>query len=64
LTTVGAAAEAMRTAAGPAFGVWGRPRALTVRPGKPDLPALTGHFAQAISSRIPQKAVVLRSRRD
>lgn len=64
LTTFATAAEAMRTATGPAFGVWGRPRDAKVRPGKPDLPALTGHFATAISSRIPQKAVVLRSRRD
>jgi len=64
LTTMATAAESMRTASGPAFGVWGRPRPTTPRPGKPDLPALTGVFATAISSRIPDKAVVLRSRRD
>jgi len=64
LTTFGTAAEAMRTATGPAFGVWGRPRAAKALPGGGTSPALTGHFANAISSRIPQKAVVLRSRRD
>lgn len=64
LTTVGTAAEAMRTATGPAFGVWGRPRDSYTKPGGVVVPALTGHFATAISSRIPQKAVVLRSRRD
>jgi hypothetical protein len=57
------AAEGMRTAAGPVFGVWGRPRkAKTV--GGVTVPALAGLFSPAISSRVPDKAVVLRSRRD
>jgi hypothetical protein len=65
VTTLGTAAETMRTA-NPAhpFGVWGRPRKAFTRPDGTVRPALTGHFAPAISSRIPAKAVVLRSRRD
>lgn len=64
LTTMATAAEAMRTATGPAFGVWGRPRDEKTKPGGGVIPALTGQFAAAISSRIPDKAVVLRTRRD
>jgi hypothetical protein len=64
ITTMGTAAEACRTASGPALGVWGRPRAVFTRPDGTVRPALTGAFASAISSRIPDKAVVLRSRRD
>jgi hypothetical protein len=60
---IATAAEAMRVGSGPVFGVWGRPRkARTV--GGVTIPALTGLFAPAISSRVPDKAVVLRSRRD
>jgi hypothetical protein len=58
------AAESFRTASGPAFGVWGRPRKAVTLPGGEVRPALVGHFARAISSRVPDKAVVLRSRRD
>jgi len=57
------AGEGMRNAAGPVFGVWGRPRKATTVGGI-TRPALTGLFAPAISSRVPDKAVVLRSRRD
>jgi hypothetical protein len=60
---LGSAAEAMRTAAGPTFGVWGRPRKATTTP-PPGRPALGGMWQPAISSRVPDKAVVLRSRRD
>jgi hypothetical protein len=63
VTTLATAAENMRTAAGPTFGVWGRPRpARTV--GGVTRPALVGAWWPAISSRVPDKAVVLRSRRD
>ena len=63
LTTLATAAENMRTATGPTFGVWGRPRKAKTVDGV-TIPALTGLFAPALSSRIPDKAVVLRSRRD
>jgi hypothetical protein len=63
VTTLATAAEAMRTAGfGPTFGVWGRPR--KADPLKPDVPALVGAWHPAIVSRVPDKAVVLRSRRD
>jgi hypothetical protein len=64
VTTLATAAESMRQA-NPAhpFGVWGRPRKAD-NTSNPPKPALTGFFANAISSRIPDKAVVLRSRRD
>lgn len=63
LTNMGTAAEAMRTATGPTFLVWGRPRkAKTV--GGVTIPALSGLAAAALSSRALTKAVVLRSRRD
>lgn len=54
-TAIGAAAESFRTATGPTFGVWARPRTT---------PSLAGKFCAATSSRVPDKAVVLRSRRD
>jgi hypothetical protein len=57
-------AEAMRTATGPAFGVWGRPRKAVTRPDGTVRPALTGIFVPAISSRVLGKVAVLRSRRD
>jgi hypothetical protein len=63
VTAIGTAAESMRTGTGAPFGVWGRPRKAKVPPD-PNKPQLTGHWAQAISSRVPNKAVVLRSRRD
>jgi hypothetical protein len=57
------AAEAMRTATGPTFGVWGRPRA--AKPAYvPPLPAIAGLWGPAVSSRVPDMAAVLRSRRD
>jgi hypothetical protein len=62
ITTLATAAEAMRTASGPAFGVWGRPRKAQVAP-LPPKPAVDGLWGPAVSSRIPDKAVVLRSRR-
>jgi hypothetical protein len=63
VVTIGTAAQDMSTSAGPVFGVWGRPRkAVTV--GGISRPALVGQFAPAISNRVPNKAVVLRSRRD
>lgn len=64
VTDIALAAEAHRTASGPVFGVWGRPRKEKPKPGGGVIPALTGLFAPAISSRVPDKAVVLRSRRD
>jgi hypothetical protein len=57
-------AEAMRTFNGPAFGVWGRPRAAKTLPNGTVRPKLDGLFVPAISSRVLGKAVVLRSRRD
>jgi hypothetical protein len=63
LNTLATAAENMRTASGPTFGVWGRPRAAKTVGGV-TVPALSGLWAPALSSRIPDKAVVLRSRRD
>jgi hypothetical protein len=57
------AAETMRTASGPTFGVWGRPRA--AKPlATPPVTARAGLWGPAVSSRVPDKAVVLRSRRD
>jgi len=63
VTTLATAAEAMRTQAGPLFGVWGRPRKAKTVDGV-TVPALVGAWHPAIASRVPDKAVVLRSRRD
>jgi hypothetical protein len=63
ITTIATGSEAMRTASGPAFGVWGRPRAAKTVGGVV-IPALSGLWSAAVSSRVPDKAVVLRSRRD
>jgi hypothetical protein len=63
ISGIAIAAEAMRTASGPAFGVWGRPRKAQVAP-LPPKPAIAGLWGPAVSSRVPDKAVVLRSRRD
>jgi hypothetical protein len=52
ITRLASSAEAMRTASGPAFGVWGRP-----------VGGAGGVWGPAVSSRVPDKAVVLRSRR-
>lgn len=63
LTTIATAAEAMRTATGPTFGVWGRPRAADPD-HVPPITARAGLFGAAISSRVPDKSVYLSSRRD
>src|SRR6185503_8582533 len=61
VTALANAAEAMRTNnPNIPFGVWGRPRKAKTLPGGEVIPALPGHFANAISSRVPDKAVVLR----
>jgi len=61
--TMANSAEDMRTAAGPQFGVWGRPKTHKDPLGN-TVVDLAGAWHPAISSRIPDKAVVLRSRRD
>jgi len=63
LSALATAAETMRTASGPAFGVWGRPRAANPD-ATPPVTARAGLWGPAVSSRVPDKAVVLRSRRD
>jgi hypothetical protein len=63
VTALGTAAEAMRTATGPVFGVWGRPRAADPT-HTPPITARAGLWGPAISSRIPTKVAVLTSRRD
>ena len=63
VATLAAAAEAMRTATGPAFGVWGRPKWVKPATDPPTL-ELAGLWGPAVSSRVPDKACVLRSRRD
>lgn len=63
VTDLGSAAEDMRTATGPAFGVWGRPRA--ANPSHvPPITARDGLWGPATSSRIPTKVAYLSSRRD
>ena len=63
VSQIATAAEAMRTAAGPAFGVWGRPRA--AKPlHVPPITARDGLWGPAVSSRVPDMCAVLRSRRD
>lgn len=63
VTALATGAESMRTATGPAFGVWGRPR--VANPSHvPPITARDGLWGPAVSSRVPDKAVVLRSRRD
>jgi hypothetical protein len=63
VTTLATAADAMRTAPGPAFGIWGRPRAAKTVGGI-TRPALIGAWHPATSEAVPNKAAVLRSRRD
>lgn len=63
VTTIATAAEDMRTFTGPAFGVWGRPRA--AQPSHvPPITARAGLWGPAVSSRVPDKTCVLTSRRD
>ncbi len=63
VTDLALAAEGMRNAAGPVFGVWGRPRKADPT-ANPPIAQRNGLFSPAISSRIPDKGVILRSRRD
>jgi hypothetical protein len=63
VTTIATAAEDMRTATGPTFGVWGRPIPPPVPPATTPV-ARDGIWGPAVSSRVPDKAVILRSRRD
>lgn len=63
VTALATGAESMRTASGPPFGVWGRPRAADPL-ATPPVTARAGLWGPAVSSRVPDKAVVLRSRRD
>lgn len=63
VTTIATAAEAMRTATGPAFGVWGRPIPAPTPPATTP-PARDGLWGPAVSSRVPDKAFILTSRRD
>ncbi len=63
VTAFGTAAEAMRTASGPTFGVWGRPTYVKPPTTPPTIDRL-GKWGPAISSRIPTKLAVLTSRRD
>jgi len=63
VTTIATAAEAMRSASGPAFGVWGRP--VKADPDHvPPIVARDGKWGPAVSSRVPDKAFILTSRRD
>ena len=63
VTTIATAAEAMRTASGPQFGVWGRP--IEADPdATPPVVGRAGKWGPAVSSRVPDKTVILRSRRD
>jgi hypothetical protein len=63
LTTIATAAEAMRTASGPAFGVWGRPK-YAVPATTPPTIVRPGLWGPATSSRVPDRSFVLTSRRD
>jgi hypothetical protein len=63
ITALATAAEAMRTASGPTFGVWGRP--IKADPDAvPPIVARAGLWGPATSSRVPSKGVVLTTRRD
>lgn len=63
LTAIATAAEAMRTATGPTFGIWGRPRKANPD-ATPPVTERAGLWGQANSSRVPDKSFVLTSRRD
>ena len=65
INTINAAASALRLAAGPVFGVWSRPFHGAPAVGtKPARPAHNGRFFRATSNSVPDRAAVLRSRRD
>lgn len=63
VTTIATAAEDMRSAAGPAFGVWGRPK-FSKPPTVPPTIVRPGLWGPAVSSRVPDKVFILTSRRD
>jgi hypothetical protein len=63
VTTIATAAEAMRTASGPAFGIWGRPTYVKPATTPPTIDR-PGKFGPAVGSRVPDKAFILTSRRD
>lgn len=63
VTTIQAAATALRTATGPTFGVWARPRPAKTVDGVA-IPKLDGAIFPITANRVPDKSVVLRSRRD
>jgi hypothetical protein len=63
VTALATGAETMRTASGPPFGVWGRPR-LADPEATPPVTFRAGLWGPAVSSRVPDKSVILRSRRD
>lgn len=63
--TIDAAASALRLAAGPVLGVWSRPFNGAPAVGtKPARPAHPGRFFRTTSNSVPDRAAVLRSRRD
>lgn len=62
-TTIQTAASALIAASGPTFCVWGRPR-LADATHVPPITARAGTSGAVVSSRVPDKAAVLRSRRD
>lgn len=62
-TTISGAASALIAAAGPTFGVWGRP--IVADPdATPPVVGRAGLFGAVVSSRVPDKIAVLTSRRD
>jgi hypothetical protein len=63
VATIASAAETMRTGAGPAFGVWGRPVFQKPHTTPPTL-LRAGKWGAAVSSRVPDKVAMLTSRRD
>jgi hypothetical protein len=61
-TTIANAASTLIASGGPTFVVWGRPRAASA--GPPPVTARAGTSGPILSSRVPDKAAVLTSRRD
>jgi len=63
VTTIQTAATALRTATGPTLGIWARPR--PAKPlATPPRPLLPGEIFPVVANHVPDKSVVLRSRRD